>query len=390
MEETERPRILLLDGDYSHTLPVAAELAEDLRAIVIGVGTRRDTGLLRSKYCSRAEVAPPASSPDFPEAIRRLAEKHQPDLVLGIGYRSIQVLDALRQALPSRVHLCLPPSQSLYVALDKRKTLAAARKLEIPVPADYTSLVRHAAEHGREGQSLRHLPFPVFLKAALEAGHNISARVDSASDFWPIYARLRQEAEGGEVLVQECIEANLHTLGCGLLFINGEVVLSFAHHELRSVPRRGGSGTRVRQMHDPQLEEMSIALLRSLDWNGVALVEYKRRADGSPVLMEINPKFWASYALASRCGYHFASTLASKVLGVPLVRPVATKSSGEMVFPMRELAYSVKNRHQESFLRSARAMLWPVASWDVDLTDLPAWVPLRSMGKLARTLLGKG
>ena len=55
-----------------------------------------------------------------------------------------------------------------------------------------------------------------------------------------------------------------------------------------------------------ELQEHSIALLREIGWEGVAMVEYRYDpARERAVLMEINGRFWGSYPLAVASGAGF-------------------------------------------------------------------------------------
>jgi len=85
--------------------------------------------------------------------------------------------------------------------------------------------------------------------------------------------------------------------------------------------------------------------------------------------MEINPKFWASYALASQCGCRFASTMVALALDLETVPRGRSDRRGERVFPLRELAYWSEHRDEESLGECLRAMLWPPARPDINLTD---------------------
>jgi hypothetical protein len=90
--------------------------------------------------------------------------------------------------------------------------------------------------------------------------------------------------------------------------------------------------------------------------------------------MEINPKFWASYPLASRYGYRFASTLVAGSLGRSTDSFGTRRAErGEMVFPLREVYYSLKH-DDESLVRSLTSIAWPPARCDIDPLDLQAWV----------------
>jgi hypothetical protein len=85
----------------------------------------------------------------------------------------------------------------------------------------------------------------------------------------------------------------------------------FAHRRLRDVrPTGSGSALRESALPSPELREASLALLKAVGWHGVAMVEYRMRADGTPVFLEINGRFWHSLALAVNAGVDFPLALA--------------------------------------------------------------------------------
>ncbi|SFR92092.1 Carbamoyl-phosphate synthase L chain, ATP binding domain [Halomicrobium zhouii] len=363
---------MVLDGDNDNAIQVATELSEDLDAEVVGVGTSNWSRLLRSRYCDVGVTTGPASEPGYADQLLDAVEAHRPDLLVPVGYHSVAAVDRIRDDLPDAVECWLPPSDSLDVAVDKVATAELAAELDVGTPTSFTDRVAALDERGRPGE-VADLPFPLFLKARHECGKNVTAAVERPGAFWATYDDLVAERGVREVIVQECIPGE-RTYACGLLYDDGAPQLLFAHEELRSVPREGGSGTRVRLFRDPRIETAAIRLLDSLDWHGPALVEFKRCADGSYALMEINPKLWASYALASQAGYRFVSTCARRALGLDGAQtghpPDAT---AEMVFPLRELYYAART-DDESLLRSAAAICWPPARLDLNLRDLGAWL----------------
>jgi predicted ATP-grasp superfamily ATP-dependent carboligase len=69
-------------------------------------------------------------------------------------------------------------------------------------------------------------------------------------------------------------------------------------------------------VHHPQIEELGIRLLRALQWYGVAMVEFKvDPRDNQPKLMELNPRFWGSLALAIHAGVDFPYLLYKMAMG---------------------------------------------------------------------------
>ncbi|WP_121820543.1 carboxylate--amine ligase [Halostella salina] len=358
------PRVMVLDGDFDNAIQVATELSTDLNATVVGVGTSPDSRLLRSTHCDIAETV--ATTGDgYPTELLTAADRHRPDVVVPVGYRSVTAMDEVREQLPDGVACCLPPSDSLAAAVDKRRTLALADDLGIDTPADFSATL---ADAERTPAAVRDLPFPLFLKAGHESGENVTAVVEEPREFWPTYEDL--DAESDDVLVQEYVGGST-TYACGALFLDGAVRTLFEHEERRSIPRQGGSGTRVGVFRDPELEAAAIRLLRELDWHGFALVEFKRRDDGSYALMEVNPKLWASYALASQAGYRFVSTMVAALLGLDW-RPPTPDQRREMVFPLRELDFARRDS-DGSVPRAALSMLWPPARPDFNLHDYRAW-----------------
>ncbi|MFW6017731.1 MAG: ATP-dependent carboxylate-amine ligase [Halapricum sp.] len=378
------PTVLLLDGDYDNTLSVARELSEDLDARILGTGTTRYSRLLRSNYCDVGEVVPAPGEAGYADALLDVMDRHRPQIVLPVGYDSMAAVDSIRSEIPDAVGFCLPPPASFRLAVDKASTLQRAERLGIPVPTDYSDTVEQLDASGRPTPADA-LPFPVFLKARHENGTVTTARVDEPATFWTAYDGIAAEAAGGNVLVQEYVDGPDVTFGCGVLCLDDEIELLVSHQELRSVPRHGGSGTHLRLVGNPTIEAKTTKLLRDIGWNGIALVEFRQRPDGTYVLMEINPKFWASYALASRFGYRFASTMVAGVLDLDVTRPIGTpRRTGEMVFPLRELQQYARNRRDERLLDCIGTIMAADARWDIDTSDLGAWLtpPTRALRKL--------
>lgn len=369
---------MLLDGDYHHALRIAEELKRCLNVRIIGIGSKPTSCLLRSGYPSIKDIASEASMGDYALRLLDLIRIHGPDFVLPVGARSVTALDLVRPEISEDI-LLLPASDVLRTCLDKASILRVAKRIGIGTPADYTAYINDVDQGGRAEKALRELKFPVFLKSSLEGAPKIREKVDRYESFWPTYDRLKRGIGDGVLLVQEYVDGDPATFGYGFLFLNGTSVLAFGHEELRSVPRSGGSGTRLRVFQNDELMTASEHLLSEVGYEGVALVEYKKRSDGSFALMEVNPKFWASYSLASRCNYHFAANLVGARLNIP-VRSYRPKNSGEMVFPLREAMYCAKHwgHNGESFVKSAVSMLLPPARWDMSMRELWWSMPIPS------------
>jgi predicted ATP-grasp superfamily ATP-dependent carboligase len=207
--------------------------------------------------------------------------------------------------------LVLPSHETILKAFDKRQTIEMAQSLSIEVPR--TQIIDPSTSVEDLVQTLR---FPVILKPRMSEeprgdGTTITTGV-------PAYARSEKEFHGAlakirrsssSILTQEFIEGR--GAGYFALMRHGELCAEFAHERLRDV-RPAGSGSALRRsvFPYPRMREAGLALLRSLRWHGVAMVEFRVRKDGRPVFMEVNGRFWVSLALAIHAGVDFPVLLA--------------------------------------------------------------------------------
>lgn len=312
------PSVIVLGVDTPIGLTLVRELGRHGVA-VHGIGSSNRALGRFSRYAASYTIRPrdrDALEQWLPALAHRLGSQHvmavsEPDLL-----RLHRARDALRP-----LSLLIPPAEALGVVLDKRRTLERASMLGIEVPKSYDGAGLRAGHVAAP----RH--FPVVLKwgdpnqvaAALAAAGLQSIKAEYCLTPTDLEAALaRYDGIARYPLVQEYIAG--YGLGQMLLMHEGSAVLRFQHRRLHEWPPEGGVSTwceAVPVSEHEALMEKSITLLRSIGWQGPAMVEYRfdpatRRA----VLMEVNGRFWGSLPLASRSGAEFAwAHYASEVLG---------------------------------------------------------------------------
>jgi predicted ATP-grasp superfamily ATP-dependent carboligase len=105
-------------------------------------------------------------------------------------------------------------------------------------------------------------------------------------------------------MIQEYVAG--HGQGVFALYNHGKPLAFFAHRRLREKPPGGGVSVLSESIAtDPGLVSHARSLLDKVGWHGVAMVEFKVAADGTPYLMEINTRFWGSLQLAVDAGVDF-------------------------------------------------------------------------------------
>ena len=310
-------RILLPDGDERSTLAAARSLVAAGHQVVIGGRGRWSlAGVTR-----HVDVAPFLGDPlrdptGFTGTVATAVRTHRVELLLPVTDPSVSALLAFRDMLPEEVQLPFPSVQRWRAATDKERALVAARDAGLGVPE---SIVLHGTK------DLAHLPgngfFPAVVKphrsvGASAGGGAVKFTVAPVADPDACRAMLRAlPASAFPVLLQREIVGPGE--GLFLLRWDGRIVAAFAHRRLREKPPWGGvSVFRESIPLPPALLAAGTALLDTMDWRGVAMIECKRDlATGRHSFMEINGRFWGSLQLALDAGVDFPRLLVECVGG---------------------------------------------------------------------------
>lgn len=188
---------------------------------------------------------------------------------------------------------------------DKWNLLRLAQLLNINIPQ--THYIADARALERVYPTLR---FPVVLKPYRSMictnGHCTAASVKYAESVRELERAVAQYEYLGRspFLLQEYVCGQAH--GIFALYNQGKLVASFAHRRLRENPPSGGVSVLCESVEkNPEAWRMARTILDRVGWHGVAMVEFKVAADGTPYLMEVNGRFWGSLQLAIDAGVDF-------------------------------------------------------------------------------------
>jgi len=188
---------------------------------------------------------------------------------------------------------------------DKWNLMRLAQRLNITVPQ--THYIGDALSLQRVRPTLK---FPVVLKPCRSMfwgnGHCTAASVKYAESVHELEKTVAQYEyfSRNPFLLQEYIQGQAH--GIFALYNQGKLVASFAHRRLRENPPSGGVSVLCESVEkNPEAWRRAKTLLDHVAWHGVAMVEFKVAADGTPYLMEVNARFWGSLQLAIDAGVDF-------------------------------------------------------------------------------------
>ncbi len=220
-------------------------------------------------------------------------------------------------------HLAAPKASSYETLTDKARLVELAGRLDIPAPA--THIVDTAAA---VVNAARDLGFPVVLKPArsryLKGDKVVSTSVRTVSHPSALTDVLRGQDWLGDIpcLVQRFVPG--HGAGIFALYGHSGPIAWFAHRRIREKPPTGGVSVLCESSPiDPLMQSAAAKLLSAADWTGVAMVEFRVAADGTPFLMEVNGRFWGSLQLAIDCGVDFPWLLYQITQNLPTAEPQA-------------------------------------------------------------------
>jgi protein-tyrosine-phosphatase/predicted ATP-grasp superfamily ATP-dependent carboligase len=204
--------------------------------------------------------------------------------------------------LRSLLYVGCPEPAIVNRVLDKQQTVEAARSCGLRVPITY-----HAPNITALDNLRNQLCFPLIAKPRSkmdERSHEFKSRYfatfNNLRDAFLVNPRF-----GAENLLQEYCGGE--GVGIEVLFERGEALAVFQHRRLKELPvSGGGSVLSVSEALDPMLVDSAVRLLRRIEWQGVAMVEFRYdRTAGSATLMEVNGRYWGSLPLAIASGVDF-------------------------------------------------------------------------------------
>lgn len=313
---------------------------------VIGIAQDESAVGLASRFLRAGVHVDNLRSDSGIAAIKALGDKYGPGVMLAVSEVNIAWLIRHRSDF-GMIRPLVPDAETFTRVIDKKITLELASSLGINVPRSTQPNTWDDVE-----KLVREFPFPAVMKWADPAKvmkrlseHGIPLEkaeyVNTPAEF--LAAATRYRGVGVWPLIQEYCAGT----GLGQFFFmhKGEAIRRFQHIRIAEWPPEGGFSSvcdAVPLDRFVDLQELSIALLRKIGWEGVAMVEYRFDPQtGRAVLMEINGRFWGSYPLAKACGAGFG-LLSYRVLGLgedwrPASQPLANMRCRMMSTELKRL-----------------------------------------------------
>lgn len=300
----ERPGALILGGAH-----VSIALARSLGRQGIPVWLLANHPIARfSRYVRRSFPWPGGDHPEALPALLDIAARH--DLrgwvLLPTGDQDMRMVAENHAALSAHFRMLTPDWETARWMFDKRLTYRRAAELGIDRP--WT-----VVPQGAEDLAAIDCPFPVILKPAYRWGDDAFtlAKAWRANDREALLSLYKEAAAliGAEaVLLQECIEGAGDTqYSYAGVWKDGVALAALVARRTRQHPIDfGRSSTFVESIVQDEIEDAACRFLRSLNYSGVAEVEFKYDArERRYKLLDVNSRFWTWHGIGARAGTDF-------------------------------------------------------------------------------------
>jgi len=309
------PKVLVTDASDRAALAVIRSLGKKGIEVTAAESSSFNAGFL-SRYCKhRALYAPPQrSKKKFVESILGLVKKERFDLLIPVTAFTVIPISENKEDLEKYVRVATPDYETVMKAFDKTQTIRIAAEYNIPCPRTFIiedlRCVKKTAEE---------VNYPAVIKPRMKviwtSDQAIMLKIThrnyayNKSDLVVKYTRIAAILKKLGIknclpIVQEYIKGEGY--GVEVLMHNLEPKALFMHRRLREYPISGGASTLRESVADENLMKLGVKLLKAMEWNGVAMVEFKvDKTDNQPKLLEVNGRLWGSLALAINAGIDF-------------------------------------------------------------------------------------
>jgi predicted ATP-grasp superfamily ATP-dependent carboligase len=336
-----------------------------------------------SKYVRRTFALPvPHENPQaFRYGLRELLLRDTPyDVLLPFNYAQNLAVARMRDELESHVSVAVGPTYALLHLHEKDRLYDTAEAIGIATPrrikyTDWADLRAKAdcfplVLKPRREEGARGLRFARTMRELEQVFHTMQAVP-------PTFPELEDFTRP---IVQEYVPGHVHDVG--YLFCEGKLRMAVSQRRNRMYPLWGGPGVDVVTTQEPDLIEQGRALLERVGWHGVCQVEFKRDSrDGSPRLLDVNPRFWGTLDVAIQAGANFPAKLCELVtrgdtaeqyeyrvgmryvILLPLMLFTLCQSRGARRARLNDIRDAVRGHvHCEIELRDLRPHLWMLGS----------------------------
>jgi len=290
--------VLILGAEPRVSVPLARSLqAHDIPVHVASLSA--DEPRLSSRAIRSFTRLPNLSEApeETRDALSQLIVSEHIDMVIPTSDTTLTALFHDYDHLRDLAHLACPSPAVACRVLNKHITLDLAKEIGVPIPRSYA--ISGLGDLDRLEESMK---FPIVCKPRSKAHLAYPFKIRYFRSSTELKTAFANSTYPNDMLFQEYVSG--HGVGIEVLMHQGKSLVAFQHRRLKEVG--GRSALAISEALDPQLADWAVQLLRALEWDGVAMVEFRcDPGNNSTALMEVNGRYWGSWALSLYAGLDF-------------------------------------------------------------------------------------
>ena len=253
-----------------------------------------------SRYAEETFTYPsPYTQPEqFIRIVSEMAKRYDAQVYIPIHEEIIPVAK-YRHLLPENLAIPISSYESIITAHDKGLTMTHAESIGVPVPKTF-----QPKDIDDVSKLARGITYPVLIKLRRSNSAKGIFKVTNPEELKIKYREVVQafdlHAESLPI-IQAFIPGNVYAVS--MLFNKGKMITKFTRKNIREKTYGGGTCTKCVSVINRVLEDYAERMLASLNWHGVAMMEFKYdEHTGEGFLLEINPRYHGTIDHDIACG----------------------------------------------------------------------------------------
>ena len=245
------------------------------------------------KWLPDFNESPKAYVDSLYDLCRQYSTQEEKCVLIPIGAITLNLLaeEETKQRF-SEFGVLIPTKEQLDLYNGKMEVAELAKKLEVPVPMEYTLNDNNFEE------MLEQIPIPCVVKP--NCGEKLNLKAEQRYFIVKDRSELRDKImtfyklEKQYPVVQEYVAGQGY--GLSILAKDGEIIDFVGHKRVREYPASGGPSTCCAYQEESILIEYAARFVRAVNYSGIAMFEFKKGENGFR-LLEINPRVWGTYPI---------------------------------------------------------------------------------------------
>ncbi len=281
---------------YGRSL-IALMIAQSLGARgieVIGCDDVSMTVLTFSQFVSKNYIytSPDDNEEKFIADLITIARDNKPEdgspYVLMPAFRDAKIIAKHKERFEGIITLSCPEFEAIDKVDHKDAFAKTTKELDVSTPKTWLPTDENDLD-----KAITEMEFPVFIKPPDDVGGRGISKITDSQALKAAFKDLQKRYPGDQILVQG-LAKGVDYCFCGL-FDHGNLVASMVYHNLQKFPAEAGAGVVRETVESERFDKIAQQLMGPLKWHGVAGIDFMWDEDENttPVMIEVNPRFWA-------------------------------------------------------------------------------------------------